>query len=107
MRQFSSVLTALMVTLLLWNNCARCTTAPAAPPAHDCCKKPSKQNCDLNAADLTKSTTAATQHSEEPLADMGSVATVAQVAAPVPFVTAVEAVVSPPDTCLLNSVFRL
>jgi hypothetical protein len=107
MRQFSSVVMALMVALLLWNNCARCTTAPTAPSAHDCCKKPSKQNCDLNAADLTKSTTAAAQHSEEPLADMGVVVTVAQAAAPVVYVASAEPVVSPPDACLLNSVFRL
>ena len=107
MRQISSLLMAFLVALLLWNNCARCTTAPAPPSSHDCCKKSGKQNCDLNAADLTKASVALEAHSEAPLADVGAVVSASQTDSAVVLAAGVEPVISPPDVSLLNSVFRI
>jgi len=101
--------------MLLWGNCARCTTAPSPDPqsgSHDCCHKPQngkplKQNCDLNAADLTKAAGPDQHSSDVPLAEVGAVMAVAVAPVVAPAVVDVEPLASPPERCLLYSVFRI
>jgi hypothetical protein len=115
MRRFSSLLMALMVTVLLWGNCVQCSTVLPPDAGHDCCHKPQhgkplKQNCDLNAADLAKATAAGERHTDQPLAESGEPASIGTIFSK----AAVAALTPPPEFCLLSpdfsvlhSVFRL
>jgi len=115
MHKFSSLLMALTVTVLLWGNCAHCsvvTQSDSQSPTHDCCSKPQdgkplKQNCDLTAADLSKAFLADHHQVAQPAATPAADILIPDAPSIDSTQGAVTPVSSPPQLCLLYSVFRL